>query len=70
MSDVITREMVINDVIKTYPQTIAVFNQFRVDSCCGGGQSIEKTATRDGVDVASLMQALNDAVTQPVGGRQ
>ena len=70
MSDVITREMVINDVIKTYPQTIAVFNQFRVDSCCGGGQSIEKTATRDGADVASLMQALNDAVTQPVGGRQ
>ena len=70
MSDVITREMVINDVIKSYPQSIAVFNQFRVDSCCGGGQSIEKTATRDGVDVASLMQALNDAVTQTVGGRQ
>lgn len=58
----ITREMIINDVIKKYPQTIAVFNTYRVDSCCGGGQSIEKTATVDGVDVEALLTALNQAV--------
>jgi iron-sulfur cluster repair protein YtfE (RIC family) len=69
MSDFVTRDMVINDVIKKYPQTIAVFNQFRVDSCCGGGQSIDKTSTRDGVDVDLLMQALNDTVSQPAGSR-
>ncbi len=69
MEEIITREMIINDVIKKYPQTIAVFNQFHVDSCCGGGQSIEKTATRDGVDVETLMQALNDLVSQPAGTR-
>jgi regulator of cell morphogenesis and NO signaling len=39
-----------------------VFNAFRVDSCCGGGESIEKTAARDGVDVAALLDALNEAV--------
>ena len=68
--NVVISDMVINDVIKKYPQTIAVFNQFRVDSCCGGGQSIEKTATRDGVDVESLMQALNEAASQPTAGRR
>ncbi len=58
----ITRDRIINDVIKEYPQSIAVFNEFRVDSCCGGGQSIEKTATADGIDVGALLQALNEAV--------
>lgn len=60
--DTITKDMVINDVIKRYPETIAVFNKHRVDSCCGGGVSIEKTATRDGVDVESLLKALNSAI--------
>lgn len=69
MNELINRDMVINDVIKKYPQSIAVFNQFRVDSCCGGGQSIDKTATRDGVDVDLLVQALNEAVSQPAGSR-
>lgn len=66
MAGTITRDQVINDVIKRYPKTIGVFNVFRVDSCCGGGQSIEKTATRDGVDVDALVDALNDAIGQEV----
>lgn len=60
--NVITREDIINDVIKRYPQTIGVFNKLRVDSCCGGGQSIQKTATRDGVDVTALIKALNESI--------
>lgn len=56
----ISRDTVINEIIKRYPETIAVFNRFRVDSCCGGGQSIEETASRDGVDVEALLQALNE----------
>ncbi|MBI4295961.1 MAG: DUF542 domain-containing protein [Chloroflexi bacterium] len=63
---IITRDMVINDVIRRYPTTIAVFNRFRVDSCCGGGQSIDKTATADGVDIESLLKALNEAIGEPV----
>lgn len=58
----ITKDRIINDVIKKYPPSIAVFNEFRVDSCCGGGQSIEKTAAADGIDVDALLQALNEAV--------
>lgn len=60
--DIVTKDLVINDVIKRYPETIAVFNSHRVDSCCGGGGSIEQTARRDGVDVGSLVKALNSAI--------
>lgn len=60
--EMITRDMVINDVIRKHPETIKVFNEYKVDSCCGGGASIEATAKRDGVDVESLVKALNVAV--------
>jgi len=59
--ETITGSMVINDVIKKYPQTIRVFNEYKVDSCCGGGAPIETTAKRDGVDVEGLLKALNEA---------
>ena len=59
---IITRDMIINDVIKKHPETIKVFNDYKVDSCCGGGAPIETTAKRDGVDVDALVKALNVAV--------
>jgi regulator of cell morphogenesis and NO signaling len=64
----ITGGMVINEVIKKYPATIKVFNDYRVDSCCGGGAPIEVTARRDGVDVDGLVRALNTAVEGPQAG--
>ena len=63
----ITSDMVINDVIKKHPATIKVFNEYKVDSCCGGGAPIETTAKRDGVDVETLMKALNFAVQKAEG---
>jgi iron-sulfur cluster repair protein YtfE (RIC family) len=67
--DTITRDMVINDVIRKHPATIKVFNEYRVDSCCGGGAPIETTAKRDGVAVEPLVDALNFAVRAAEGER-
>lgn len=61
---IITKDMIINDVIKKYPKTITVFSNFKVDSCCGGGASIEKTAGMSGIDIDSLMKALNKAASE------
>lgn len=58
---VIKKDMIINDVIKKYPKTITVFSNFKVDSCCGGGASIEKTAGMSGMDINALLKALNQA---------
>lgn len=55
----ITEDMVINEVLRRYPATVAAFNAFRVDACCGGGQSIKVTASADGIDVPALLMALN-----------
>ena len=63
MADMITKDIVINDVIKKYPKTITVFSNFKVDSCCGGGFSIEKTAGMSGIDMDALLKALNKVAT-------
>lgn len=59
----ITKEMIINDVVAKYPKTIAVFNKFKVDACCGGGFSIETTAKKDNADMETLLKELNRIAT-------
>lgn len=57
----ITPEMIVNDCIRDYPNTIGVFTRFNIDSCCGGAVSIEEAAKRDGADVDELLGELNEA---------
>ncbi len=57
---IITEKMIINEVIQKYPASMKVFNRFKVDSCCGGAQSIKVTAELNGADLAGLMTALNE----------
>jgi regulator of cell morphogenesis and NO signaling len=54
--------MTINETIARFPATIAVFNRFGMDSCCGGGVSLRGAATRDGVDADVLLSALREAI--------
>ena len=51
----------INDVIGMYPETIAVFNSFGMDMCCGGDESLQDSAEEAEVDRDSLMIALLEA---------
>ena len=55
----INGDMIINQVLKDYPETIPVFHRFKVDTCCGGGGSIAQTASRDRINVEELLTALN-----------
>lgn len=64
----ISPEMTVNEVIRLYPTTVAVFNAFGVDACCGGAASLEEAAERDGVDVSELLAALREAAEES-GGR-
>ncbi|MBI5637659.1 MAG: DUF542 domain-containing protein [Nitrospinae bacterium] len=55
----ITENMTINEVIKLHPGTMKVFNKHKVDSCCGGAQSIAAAAAVAGADVRQLLVELN-----------
>lgn len=58
----------VNEVMAQHPRTIAVFNQFGVDTCCGGGAPIRDAAHRDGVDADALLQALRSALSETEAG--
>ena len=62
--ETITKDMIINDVVNKFPETMKVFNDFKVDSCCGGGQSIATTAAVSNANIPELMEALNKAVNK------
>jgi regulator of cell morphogenesis and NO signaling len=59
----ITKDETVNDIIKKHPNTIGVFTDFKIDTCCGGAVSIEAAALRDGADLNSMMKALNEVIS-------
>ena len=52
----------VNEIITRFPATIAVFNRFGIDACCGGSASVDEAAGRDGVDREALIEALGAAI--------
>ena len=50
--------MKVNDVIRTYPGSVSVFNELGIDACCGGDASLAEAASRDGVDLGTLVARL------------
>ena len=59
----ITKDMIVKDVTKRWPQTVSVFGTHKVDFCCGGAHSIEQTANARGChDIGALVKDLNRAI--------
>ena len=53
--------LTVNDIIARYPSTVAVFNAFGIDACCGGAATLDDAARRDGADPEALRAAVLDS---------
>ena len=51
--------MTLNECVQLYPQTLPVFNQYGMDTCCGGARRIDDVAQRHGIDLVGLLEVLN-----------
>lgn len=49
-------DMTVNDVIRRWPETVAIFNRFGIDACCGGTVPLREAALRDGADPDELLE--------------
>ncbi len=60
MSTLIDRpaELTVNEVIRLWPATVAVFNAYGIDACCGGAVPVREAAARDGADADALVRAI------------
>ena len=52
----------VNDVMARHPATAATFNAHGIDTCCGGGATVEDAARAAGVDPTSLCSALLEVI--------
>lgn len=60
----ITAATTVNEIVRLYPATIPVFNEFGIDSCCGGAASLAVAAERDGADLRALLERLNAVIAK------
>jgi iron-sulfur cluster repair protein YtfE (RIC family) len=54
----IDADLTVNEAIRRVPATVAVFNDFGIDACCGGAAPLAEAAMRDGADPVALLDAL------------
>jgi iron-sulfur cluster repair protein YtfE (RIC family) len=52
----------VNEIVTRHPATIAVFNRFGLDACCGASLSVQDAARAGGVNREVLCDALHLAV--------
>lgn len=58
----ITKNTTINEIVRAYPNTLAVFKEFQVDSCCGGGDTLAQACQKGGQDLEELMETLKNSL--------
>lgn len=51
-------KLTVHEIVHRYPATREVFTRFGMDTCCGSSVSVEESAHREGVDPATVCEAL------------
>lgn len=51
----------VNETIALYPATVVVFGAHDIDTCCGGGISVEQAARNAAIDPRQLCAELEAA---------
>jgi regulator of cell morphogenesis and NO signaling len=54
----IDASLTVNEVLRSHPRTVAVFNALAIDACCGGERSLARAAQEDDVSLDALLAAL------------
>ncbi len=55
----------LNEIVARYPQALAVFQRFGLDSCCGGALPLETAVAHHGLDLEEVLAALRAAIEAP-----
>lgn len=54
----------VRELAGKYPQTLAVFERFGIDYCCGGNMDLATAAERAGVNLEKLLEALDASASE------
>lgn len=65
MDGLITKDTVVEAIIKTYPKALGFLVSKGVDCCCGAYNTIEKGASEVGADLPAILKELNAIASEP-----
>ena len=54
----------IREIALEAPATTRVFEEFRIDYCCGGHRSIADASAAKGIDSSMLIERIGEAITE------
>ncbi len=57
-------DLTVNEAVRRWPATVAVFNRFGIDACCGGAAPIREAAVRDGAPPDEVLRALVEVIAR------
>jgi iron-sulfur cluster repair protein YtfE (RIC family) len=60
-------ELSVNETIRRYPGTVAVFRLHGIDACCGGPLPVAEAAARHGIDLDALLTELRASAAAGAG---
>ena len=66
----ITPQMEVGKIAAQYPAATRVFSRHKIDFCCGGGRPLAEVCERGGVDLAIVMDELQQAEQPAAPQRQ
>ena len=55
-------DLTVNELVRHRPETLAVLAAAGIDTCCGGGESLERAAAGAGLDLRELLGRLEAAL--------
>lgn len=53
-------DLQLNEVVRLWPESVAVFGRHGMDTCCGGSLAVREAASRHGLQLETLLQELED----------
>lgn len=56
--------LTVNEALVRWPNAIAVLNVLGVDTCCGGGATLDAAAEQAGVRLETLLTAITETTTE------
>ena len=58
----VVEDATVDELMIRYPATMAVFNAYGVDTCCGASRSVRDACAHDGADESALIKELHEVI--------
>ncbi|PKQ62433.1 iron-sulfur cluster repair di-iron protein [Labilibaculum filiforme] len=61
----ISKETSIGDIVKIHFQTVTIFDDYQIDFCCGGKQSLGEACAKKSLNPEEIIQKLEEVIKTP-----